>query len=262
MDEKYFLSEEQTLDTGTGGGRGHYTIQPKIEVVGNVGATNHGALNVHNVNGISPTLNSRDYKGPKLIIDDQGRLSKQLTPTDIVPTLRAQSHGNEPKVIEGIPIKEATTKVYTLATEGDSVNLQFPDSATNQGVVEKSDALYVDGISENQSFAKKRSQEILDELGYLPNMYNPYNKQEITDTAPTQTTLCDRATGSSTVLIKQPQYRIRKLTPLECWRLQGFPDWAFRKAEQVNSNSQLYKQAGNSVTVNVISAIAAELTKG
>ena len=54
-------------------------------------------------------------------------------------------------------------------------------------------------------------------------------------------------------------YRIRKLTPLECWRLQGFPDWAFDKAQEVNSNSQLYKQAGNSVTVNVIAAIAKEL---
>ena len=54
-------------------------------------------------------------------------------------------------------------------------------------------------------------------------------------------------------------YRIRKLTPRECWRLQGFPDWAFDKAQEVNSNSQLYKQAGNSVTVSVISAIAKEL---
>lgn len=51
-------------------------------------------------------------------------------------------------------------------------------------------------------------------------------------------------------------FRIRKLTPKECWRLQGFPDWAFDKAQEVNSNSQLYKQAGNSVTVNVIKEIA------
>jgi DNA (cytosine-5-)-methyltransferase len=56
-----------------------------------------------------------------------------------------------------------------------------------------------------------------------------------------------------------PDFRIRKLTPRECWRLQGFPDWAFDKAQEVNSNSQLYKQAGNSVTVNVIAEIAKEL---
>ena len=59
--------------------------------------------------------------------------------------------------------------------------------------------------------------------------------------------------------VVEPDFRIRKLTPRECWRLQGFPDWAFDKAQEVNSNSQLYKQAGNSVTVNVISAIAKEL---
>ncbi|HGA1322624.1 TPA: DNA cytosine methyltransferase [Streptococcus suis] len=56
-----------------------------------------------------------------------------------------------------------------------------------------------------------------------------------------------------------PNFRIRKLTPRECWRLQGFPDWAFDRAQAVNSNSQLYKQAGNSVTVNVIEAIAKRL---
>lgn len=54
----------------------------------------------------------------------------------------------------------------------------------------------------------------------------------------------------------QNDLRIRKLTPRECWRLQGFPDWAFDKVQEVNSNSQLYKQAGNSVTVPVIKAIA------
>ena len=53
--------------------------------------------------------------------------------------------------------------------------------------------------------------------------------------------------------------KVRKLTPKECWRLQGFPDWSFERAAKVNSNSQLYKQAGNTVTVNVIEAIAKEL---
>ncbi|WP_341777768.1 DNA (cytosine-5-)-methyltransferase [Listeria monocytogenes] len=57
-------------------------------------------------------------------------------------------------------------------------------------------------------------------------------------------------------LLKQNGLRIRKLTPRECWRLQGFPDWAFDRAAEVNSNSQLYKQAGNSVTENVIWKIA------
>jgi len=49
--------------------------------------------------------------------------------------------------------------------------------------------------------------------------------------------------------------RIRRLTPLECWRLQDFPDDAFFKAADVCSDSQLYKQAGNSITVAVIQKI-------
>lgn len=48
------------------------------------------------------------------------------------------------------------------------------------------------------------------------------------------------------------QLRIRKLTPKECWRLMGFSDECFEKAEKVNSNAQLYKQAGNSIVVDVL----------
>lgn len=53
--------------------------------------------------------------------------------------------------------------------------------------------------------------------------------------------------------------RIRKLTPLECWRLMGFSDEDFYKAKEVNTDSQLYKQAGNSIVVNVLMAIFGEM---
>ena len=49
--------------------------------------------------------------------------------------------------------------------------------------------------------------------------------------------------------------RIRRLVPRECLRLQGFYDWQIDRIEQETSDSQLYKQAGNGVTVNVIEAI-------
>lgn len=54
-------------------------------------------------------------------------------------------------------------------------------------------------------------------------------------------------------------YRIRKLTPKECWRLMGFDDTDFEKAEKVCSNTQLYKQAGNSIVVNVLEGILGNL---
>lgn len=65
--------------------------------------------------------------------------------------------------------------------------------------------------------------------------------------------------GSTSHLLKtiadDNPLRIRKLTPKECWRLMGFDDEDFEKAEKVNSNTQLYKQAGNSICVPVLTAI-------
>ena len=62
-------------------------------------------------------------------------------------------------------------------------------------------------------------------------------------------------TGGGNVPIFQNNLRIRKLTPKEVWRLMGFDDADFEKAAKVNSNTQLYKQAGNSIVVNVLEAI-------
>ena len=55
--------------------------------------------------------------------------------------------------------------------------------------------------------------------------------------------------------------KIRKLTPKECWRLMGFDDTDFDKAKQVNSDTQLYKQAGNSIVVNVLEEILKKLVR-
>ena len=55
--------------------------------------------------------------------------------------------------------------------------------------------------------------------------------------------------------------RIRKLTPRECWRLQGFSDDMFDKAAAVNSDAQLYKQAGNGVTIPVVYAVGKRIVE-
>lgn len=59
-------------------------------------------------------------------------------------------------------------------------------------------------------------------------------------------------TGGGHVPMHNYNYRIRKLTPLECWRLMGVSDEDFYKAQKVNSNTQLYKQAGNAIVVDVL----------
>lgn len=68
--------------------------------------------------------------------------------------------------------------------------------------------------------------------------------------------------GLQTKIIEETQYRIRKLTPKECWRLMDFSDEDFEKAAEVNSNTQLYKQAENSIVENVLVAILGQLIPG
>lgn len=53
--------------------------------------------------------------------------------------------------------------------------------------------------------------------------------------------------------------RIRKLIPLECWRLMGFSDEDFYKAEAVNSNTQLYKESGNAIVVDCLEALMRQM---
>ena len=150
--------------------------------------------------------------------------------------------GLEPCVM----VREATLQGYAIANIGDSINLEQPNSKTRRGRVGKGVANTLT-TSCNQGVLEPK---IIDDQGRLKESYKQH------DVVPT---LRAQTHGNPPKLYDG--YRIRKLTPLECWRLQGFPDSVFRKAEQVVSNNQLYKQAGNSVTVNVIAAIAEKLTE-
>lgn len=107
-----------------------------------------------------------------------------------------------------VAIKTANKQGYDLATDGDGIDLAYPNSTTRRG-----------------RFGHEVS----------------------------KTLACSDTMGT------YQNYRIRKLTPKECWRLMGFDDSDFEKAEKVNSNSQLYKQAGNSIVVNVLEGILRNL---
>ena len=142
----------------------------------------------------------------------------------------------------GIAIREATKKGYTVAEPGDSVNISFPDSETRRGRVGKQTA---------NTLLTGEEQAVVLGVGHHPfskkREFNGYG-----DLSPTLIATDYKA--PKTALMSD--FRIRKLTPLECFRLQGFTDEQFYKAKNDGvSNSQLYKQAGNSVTVNVIDAI-------
>ncbi|MBS8071120.1 DNA (cytosine-5-)-methyltransferase [Streptococcus suis] len=173
---------------------------------------------------------------PKII--QRGHGYNQGGEHDTAPTLTSNSW-QENNVLK---IREAVCSGYVEATVGDSVNLAFPNSTTSRGRVGKGMANTVlTGGAQGVVVYDFYNRNTKDEVGTLTASGHQGNTKA----------------GTFGIL---DGIRIRKLTPRECWRLQGFPDWAFDRAQAVNSNSQLYKQAGNSVTVNVIEAIARRLT--
>lgn len=125
-----------------------------------------------------------------------------------------------------IKVKEATKQGYAIADVGDSINLSVPSSKTRRGRVGDNIANTLD-TSCNQGVVTL-AKDTKDIWAVWSEKYNCY-------------------------------LAIRKLTPKECFRLQGWTDDYFEKAEFVNSNSQLYKQAGNGVTVNVVKAIGEKI---
>ena len=157
---------------------------------------------------------------------------------------------------------ECTSRVFPIRGENEKSNIkQIGNIVTTEsfgGNPQVGRIYSVDGISPtlNTMQGGGREPKIL-QIG------RGFNKGGVHNIAPTITKIGKNI--ANTLLTSDEQgvvlsdYKIRKLTPRECWRLQGFPDWAFDKAQKVNSNSQLYKQTGNSVTVNVIEEIAKRL---
>lgn len=161
-------------------------------------------------------------------IDPQGRKTKKVAPRNEVPTLRSQSHGNEPNIC--VKVAEATKQGYSECRVGiDAVNLSVPGSKTRRERVGKEVSNMLDTSCNQGMFV-----QVSEELTVYAVWYEKY----------------------------QCYIAIRKLTPKECFRLQGWSDDYFEKARFVNSDSQLYKQAGNGVTVSVIKAIAEKLKLG
>ena len=154
-----------------------------------------------------------------------------------------------------IPIKNDTQKGYLGAYEGDGIDIssrmQYHRGTVQKEMIQTLDTQASKGVVVNKTIClnskggrngieglqPSRSDRIYDINGIAgtvatTDFYNPTYKTE----------LC-----------------IRKLTPKECWRLMGFDDEDYEKASKVNSNTQLYKQAGNSIVVNVLEAILTNL---
>lgn len=165
----------------------------------------------------------KDYESGKLDISRHEFLANEIREDGIANTLSTVQKDNQ----LAVKVVEATKQGYSECRVGiDAVNLSVPGSKTRRGRVGKEVANTLDTSCNQGIFVK-----VSDELIVYAVWYEKY----------------------------QCYIAIRKLTPKECFRLQGWSDDYFEKAQFVNSDSQLYKQAGNGVTVTVIEAMARKM---
>lgn len=189
------------------------------------------------------TLTAQDRHGiliaGELDIAARDQNKRVYDPNGIAPTLTTmQGGGQEPKIqVEG-NINPSKNGMNGNVFSSDGMS---PTLTTNKGEGHK--ILVREATKQGYAEAK-----IHDSI----NLAVPGSTTRRGRVGPIASTL---DTGCQQGVVTR-ELRIRRLTPRECWRLQGFPDWAFAFAQAVNSNSQLYKQAGNSVAVPVIVAIA------
>lgn len=165
----------------------------------------------------------KDYESGKLNISRHEFLANEIREDGIANTLSTVQKDNQLSV----KVAEATKQGYSECRVGvDTVNLSVPGSKTRRGRVGKEIANTLDTSCNQGIFV-----QVSEELVVYAVWYEKY----------------------------QCYIAIRKLTPCECFRLQGWSDDYFEKAQFVNSDSQLYKQAGNGVTVTVIETIARKM---
>ena len=213
---------------------------------------------------MSPTILATHYKDPPKILEEhmeikeignlkEGQQSwkspqtgRVYDPKGISPTLNTcGGGGHEVKIVE----TKVLGGIYTDVTENFNRGL-YPDMSRTIKAV-KNDA----GCIERQIVHMRGR--------------NPENPSDRTAGIPTEQRLevnSDGICGTLTTVQKDnllleyiTTYRVRKLTPRECWRLMGFSDDDYEKAAEVNSKTQLYKQSGNSIVRDTLMAIFSQL---
>jgi DNA (cytosine-5)-methyltransferase 1 len=267
-------------------------ISDNIIVMGNVNPSGKGMNgNVFDENGLSPTLNTNKGEGIKIGTwrthkDGEGFRECEDGTCPTIPA-RAREDGSGQPVIA---IKSNTQKGYEEATNEDSINFSNPHSKTRRGRVGKGVAQTLD-TSCNQGVIVPDSKI----LGYTRDSKGKVTKRHVKDEAGTITTasggggntdqfVCipvltpDRAEkrqngrrfkedGEEMFTITAQDnhgiyngFTIRRLTPLECFRLMDFPDSHVENARKVGiSDSQLYKQAGNSIVAKKLKLICKKI---
>ena len=271
VDESFYLSEDKTAKLiaeleEKSPGIGHHPFSKKYEFRG--------------YSDTSPALIATDYKAPKTVLDrvpdpdttpkgpERGsKLGFLPTPEGINNTLRSGGAGSltakhcydhiaipaprEPKITNIEVIGHTGTggqRGRVISGQGLSPCLSATESKQPTQIAVKE--------------ATKRGYAVAT-VGDSVNMAFPDSKTRRGRVGKQLSHTIEASNNEIAVVVEEPpiyKWRIRKLTPLECWRLQGFPDEAHEavKAHGI-SNTQRYKQAGNAVTVNVVESVLNDL---
>ena len=227
-------------------------IEPKVKVIGqmdnSIDHTHESANRVYDTAGVSPCLNTCGGGGlqPK-IVDDTYENRDPRAYDDVAPAIRAEREGFK-----------------VVASRGRN-----PDNPNDR----RSGIELEQRLEINEEDIANTLTSLTKDNMLLENLYDVYNDRLRTDGC--SGTITQNCTGKGSgvqytfedmteepIRVRQAtesRYRIRKLTERECFRLMGFTDEEFDKAASVNSRSQLYKQAGNSIVVDVLVAIFGEI---
>ena len=269
VDKKYFLTDGQIDNITASFKDTNQCIKVGDLKGGKWDKINESCRRVYSDKGVSPTITAMGGGNQEVkvaIVDDIYKSRKPRIYEDVSPTLRVAR--NDFKVLKEEPcllIHEATKKGYKKATVGDGVYINRIE--TKRGTVQR-----------NMIHTLKTSCHDVGVVVEKPRCLNSKGGRK--GVAGLQPSIQDRvydSNGISTAVTTSfmPSYTdglsVRKLTPKECWRLMGFDDEDYEKARKAlnetfykgadRSSSQLYKQAGNSIVVNVLEAIFSEMLR-
>lgn len=231
VDSKYLLNQElveKYLTTGTAsnhkGSQAGKVVDESNDTFHTINAGTHGYSMGYVKLNQTHQLNIKGNDAIKRIYSEDG----------LFPALTTMGGGHrEPKVAianglieidDEVRVKEAVKKGYTVAEEGDSINISVPSSKTRRGRVGKQVAQTLDTACNQVVFSQiKNYKNLKEKYSFLP----------------------------------ETKYIFRKLTPRECFRLQGFDD-TFIFSEKM-SDTQLYKQAGNGMSRNILEMLFTQI---
>ena len=256
VDEKFYLSREKVEQLLANDKKSTFSNGGDIKVVGNTSNTRYRSHDVVDSCGVSKTITaSEGVKVNSLIgIGVLGNTSNTGHHTEDVLDEKGLS-----KTLAAASFKHPVQIATEVKQVGNiSHSTSFGGNPQTGRVYDES------GLSPtlNTMQGGGREPKVLVEPCLTPDRVNKrQNGRRFKNNDEPSFTLT-AADRHGILLSNGKTYVIRKLTPLECWRLQGFTDEQFYKAKQAGvSNTQLYKQAGNAVTVPVVEAIAEKLSK-